>query len=84
MTDSEQVLPDVCTAPLNELARQAASIGLPLFLRKVPGPLRFDIRRDRPSAGEYVGRGILSANYENDALHIALADSDILPSGGYI
>ena len=37
MTDSEQVLPDVRTAPLNELARQASSIGLPCVLRKVPG-----------------------------------------------
>jgi hypothetical protein len=37
MTDSEQVLPDVRTAPLNELAHQASSIGLPRLLRKVPG-----------------------------------------------
>lgn len=37
MTDSEQVLPDVRTALLNELARQASSIGLPCLLGNVPG-----------------------------------------------
>ena len=36
MTDSEQVLPDVRTAPLNELARQAASISLPRPLPRSP------------------------------------------------
>jgi predicted nucleic acid-binding protein len=37
-------------------------------------------------AGEYVGRGILSTNYENDALHIALASIgqvDILVSWNF-